>query len=67
VNLSNGTALTVTYGGTEGHPEDATTLGTFTLNEGAGHFAGSKAGPAGANDNLYIIHDGTVILTATDR
>jgi hypothetical protein len=26
-----------------------------------------KAGPAGANDNLYIIHDGAIILTATDR
>jgi hypothetical protein len=67
VNLPNGTALTVTYGGTEGHPEDATMLGTLTLNDGAGHFAGSKAGPAGANDNLYILHDSTIILTATDR
>jgi hypothetical protein len=67
VNLSNGTALTVAYGGTEDHPEDATTLGTLTLNDGAGHFAGSKAGPAGANDNLYILHDSTIILTATDR
>jgi hypothetical protein len=67
VNLPDGTALTVTYGGTEGHPENAATVGTFNVTGGAGHFEKFVASLAGANDNLYVLHRRTIILTATDR
>jgi hypothetical protein len=67
VNLSDGTVLTVTYGGLDGHPELATPMGSLTLNAGSGRFSGSRSGPAGANDNLYVKHADTVVLTATDR
>ncbi|HET8683241.1 MAG TPA: hypothetical protein VFM54_15435 [Micromonosporaceae bacterium] len=67
VNLPDGTSLTVTYRGTDGHPEGATPLGSFVLSNGNGHFSGSRSGPAGANDNLYVLNGGTIILTATDR
>ncbi|HZN16993.1 MAG TPA: hypothetical protein VFB84_02220 [Micromonosporaceae bacterium] len=67
VNLADGTSLTVTYGGLDGHPEGATPLGSFVLSNGTGHFSGSRSGPAGANDNLYVLNGGVIILTATDR